>query len=139
MVGRFLKPEARVDILLKLRELKVVPTAMIDISDGLSSELLHICNQSKCGVVVYQDQIPISEQTAKAALEFNMEPLIPAFNGGEDYELLFTVPLSEHDKVKSIPGVSIIGNITKHKGTAIMMTSEGNAITLQAQGWQAYG
>lgn len=139
MVGRFLKPEARVDILLKLRELEIIPTSMIDISDGLSSEILHICKQSDCGIVVYQDQIPVSEDVGRAAMEFNMEPLIPAFNGGEDYELLFTVPLSAHDKVKSITGVSIIGNITKHKGKAIMMTKEGNAVTLQAQGWQAYG
>ncbi|MDA3822729.1 MAG: thiamine-phosphate kinase [Bacteroidales bacterium] len=138
MVGRFLKPDCRVDVLLKLRELEVLPTSMIDISDGLSSELLHICKQSECGVVVYQDQLPISSEVEETAIEFQMEPLIPVFNGGEDYELLFTVPLSDHDKVKSIPGVSIIGNITEHKGTAIMMTPEGNAITLQAQGWQAY-
>jgi thiamine-monophosphate kinase len=78
-------------------------------------------------------------ETSLAAAEFQLEALIPALNGGEDYELLFTVPLSAHDKVKSIPGVSIIGNITEHKGTAIMMTEEGNAITLQAQGWQGFG
>lgn len=138
LVGRFLKPDVRVDILLQLRELEILPTSMIDISDGLSSELLHICKHSDCGVVVYQDQIPISEETARAALEFQLEPLIPAFNGGEDYELLFTVPLWAHDKVRGIPGVSVIGNITEHKGTAIMMTTEGNAVSLQAQGWQAY-
>jgi thiamine-monophosphate kinase len=138
MVGRFLKPDCKIDVLLKLRELEILPTSMIDISDGLSSELLHICKQSECGVVVYEDQIPISEEVRETVREFEMEPLIPAFNGGEDYELLFTVPLSDHDKVKGIPGVSIIGNITEHKGTAIMMTPEGNAVTLQAQGWQAY-
>ncbi len=138
IVGRFLKPDARVEILLKLRELNIIPTSMIDISDGLSSELLHICKQSAVGVVIYQEKLPISMEVNLAAAEFHLEPLIPALNGGEDYELLFTVPLAEHDKVKSIPGVSIIGNVTEHKGVAIMMTEEGNAITLQAQGWQAY-
>jgi thiamine-monophosphate kinase len=138
IVGRFLKPDVRVETLLKLRELDVQPTAMIDISDGLSSELFHICKQSDCGVVIYQDQLPISMEVGLTAAEFQLEPLIPALNGGEDYELLFTIPLSAHDKVKSIPGVSIIGNITEHKGTAIMMTPEGNAVTLKAQGWQAY-
>jgi len=138
LVGRFLKPEARVDVLLKMRELGVLPTSMIDISDGLSSELLHICKQSDCGVVVYQDRIPVDNETGEAAVEFALEPLIPALNGGEDYELLFTVPLSAHDQVTSIPGVRVIGNITEHKGTAIMMTPEGNAVGLQAQGWEAY-
>ncbi|MEX0986071.1 MAG: thiamine-phosphate kinase [Bacteroidales bacterium] len=137
IVGRFLKPDVRVETLLKLRELGVIPTSMIDISDGLSSELLHICKQSGCGVVIYQDKLPISMEVNLAAAEFRLEPLIPALNGGEDYEMLFTIPLSAHDKVQSIPGVSIIGNITEHKGTAIMMTEDGNAITLQAQGWQA--
>jgi thiamine-monophosphate kinase len=138
VVGRFLKPEVRVETLLKLRELEVLPTSMIDISDGLSSELLHICKESDCGVVIYQDKLPISMEVQLAAAEFHLEPLIPVLNGGEDYELLFTIPLSAHDKVKSIPGISIIGNITEHKGTAIMMTEQGQAITLQAQGWQAY-
>ena len=138
IVGRFLKPEVRVEMLLRLRELDVQPTAMIDISDGLSSELLHLCKQSDCGVVIYQDQLPISMEVELAAAEFQLEPMIPALNGGEDYELLFTIPLSAHDKIKTIPGVSIIGNMTEHKGKAIMMTHEGNAVTLSAQGWQAY-
>lgn len=138
VVGRFLKPDVRVETLLKLRELEVLPTAMIDISDGLSSELMHICKESDCGVVIYQDKLPISMEVQLAAAEFRLEPLIPVLNGGEDYELLFTIPLSAHDRVKSIKGISIIGNITEHKGTAIMMTEEGQAITLQAQGWQAY-
>lgn len=138
IVGRFLKPEVRVEALLKLKEVDVQPTSMIDISDGLSSELLHICRQSDCGVVIYQDQLPVSMEVQLAADEFQLEPLIPALNGGEDYELLFTIPLSAHDRVKTIPGISIIGNITEHKGTAIMMTPEGNGIKLKAQGWQAY-
>ncbi len=139
VVGRFLKPDIRVETLLKLRELDIRPTSMIDISDGLSSELLHICKQSDCGVVIYQDKLPVTMEVNLAAAEFQIEPLIPALNGGEDYEILFTIPLSAHDKVKSIPGVSIIGNITEHKGKAIMMTGDGSAISLQAQGWQAYG
>lgn len=138
IVGRFLRPEIPVEVLLKLRELQVFPTSMIDISDGLSSELLHICRQSDCGVAIYQEKIPITEQVAKAAAEFQLEPLIPALNGGEDYEMLFTVPLADHDKVASIPGVSIIGNITEHKGTAILVTNDGSGIALQAQGWQAF-
>ena len=135
IVGRYLKPEARVDVLLKLRENGVHPTAMIDISDGLASELLHICKASGCGVVIYQDRLPISDQVLTTANEFNMEPTIPALSGGEDYELLFTVPLSAHDKVKSIPGVTVIGNITEHKGKAIMMTAQDHAVELKAQGW----
>lgn len=138
IVGRFLKPEPRVDVLLALREKGIVPTSMIDISDGLSSELLHICKQSDCGCVIYHDKIPISEETGTVAEEFHMEPIIAALNGGEDYELLFTVPLSAHDRVKEIEGVSIIGNITDHKGAAIMMLEEGNAVPLQAQGWNSY-
>lgn len=138
VVGRFLKPDPRVDVLLALREKEVLPHAMIDISDGLSSELLHICKQSDCGCVIYHDKIPISEETGRVAEEFQMEPVVAALNGGEDYELLFTVPLSAYDKVNEIPDVHIIGNITEHKGKAIMMLEEGNAVELMAQGWNAY-
>ena len=138
IVGRFLRPDVPLKVLTKLRELGIIPTSMIDVSDGLSSELLHICRQSDCGVVIYQDKIPVTTDVANVSAEFEMEPLIPALNGGEDYEMLFTVPLSDHDKVAGIEGVSIIGNITEHKGTAILMTNEGNGIALQAQGWQAF-
>jgi len=133
-----LRPDVPLKVLTKLRELGIIPTSMIDVSDGLSSELLHICRQSDCGVVIYQDKIPVTTDVANVSAEFEMEPLIPALNGGEDYEMLFTVPLSDHDKVAGIEGVSIIGNITEHKGTAILMTNEGNGIALQAQGWQAF-
>lgn len=138
VVGRFLKPEARVDVLLQLREKGILPTSMIDISDGLSSEILHICKESDCGCAIYHDRLPVSAETTETAKEFELDPLIPALNGGEDYELLFTVPLSAHDMIKEIPGVRIIGNITDQKGKAIMMTHDGNAVTLRAQGWQAY-
>jgi len=135
ILERFLKPEPRVDVLLELKEAGIKPGAMIDISDGLSSELLHICKASECGCQVYDERIPISEETAAAAREFQMEPMVAALHGGEDYELLFTVPLADHDKVEAIQGVSIIGNITDKKGSALLVGNDGNAIPLQAQGW----
>lgn len=135
ILERFLKPEPRVDVLLELKEAGIKPGAMIDISDGLSSELLHICKASGCGCQVYDERIPISEETAAAAREFQMEPMVAALHGGEDYELLFTVPLADHDKVAAIQGVSIIGNITDKKGSALLVGNDGNAIPLQAQGW----
>jgi len=135
ILERFLKPEPRVDVLLELKEAGISPGAMIDISDGLSSELLHICKQSECGCQVYDDRIPVAEETAEAAREFQMEPLVAALHGGEDYELLFTVPLSDHDKVAAIQGISIIGNITDKKGSALLVGQDGSGIPLQAQGW----
>jgi thiamine-monophosphate kinase len=124
-----------VDVLLELKEAGIKPGAMIDISDGLSSELLHICKASECGCQVYDERIPISEETTAVAQEFQMEPMVAALHGGEDYELLFTVPLADHDKVAAIQGVSIIGNITDKKGSALLVGNDGNAIPLQAQGW----
>jgi len=138
VLERFLKPEPRVDVLLALKEAGVTPSAMIDISDGLSSELLHICKSSDCGVQVYEERIPVADETAKAAGEFQLEPLVAALHGGEDYELLFTVPLSDFEKVSAISGVSIIGNITDKKGEAFLVGNDGSAIPLQAQGWNAY-
>jgi len=138
VLERFLKPEPRVDVLLALKEIGVKPTAMIDISDGLSSELLHICKASQCGCQVYDDRIPLADETVGAAGEFRMEPLVAALHGGEDYELLFTVPLSDFEKVSSIAGVSVIGNITDKKGRALLVGNDGTAIPLQAQGWNAY-
>ncbi len=135
ILERFLKPEPRVDVLLELKEAGIRPGAMIDISDGLSSELLHICKASECGCQIYDERIPVAEETAGAAREFQMEPLVAALHGGEDYELLFTVPLSDHDKVLAVQGVSIIGNITDKKGTALLVGEDGNGIPLQAQGW----
>jgi len=135
ILERFLKPEPRVDVLLELKEARIKPGAMIDISDGLSSELLHICKQSGCGCQVYDDRIPVAEETAEAAREFQMEPLVAALHGGEDYELLFTVPLSDHDAVSAIQGISIIGNITDKKGSALLVSQDGSGIPLQAQGW----
>ena len=132
------KPEPRVDVLLELKEAGITPGAMIDISDGLSSELLHICKASECGCQIYDDRIPLADETIKAAEEFQLEPLVAALHGGEDYELLFTVPISDYDKVKSISGVNVIGNITDRKGKALLVSGDGNAIPLQAQGWTAF-
>lgn len=137
ILERFLKPEARKGVVEKLREISIVPTSMIDVSDGLSSELLHICKNSKVGCRIYTDKIPIDQQTAKLAEEMGIDPLIAALNGGEDYELLFTVPLSQHDTILGIEGLSIIGHITSESSGAFMVTPEGNEITLTAQGWNA--
>ena len=139
VLERFLKPEARVDVLLALKESGIVPGAMIDVSDGLSSDLLHICKASRCGCQIYDDRIPVAEETRKVAEEFNMEPLVAALHGGEDYELLFTVPLSDFDKVSAIPGVHILGNMTEEKEGARLVTGDGRAIVIQAQGWNAFG
>ncbi len=137
ILERYLKPEPRVDVLLALKEAGIKPGAMIDISDGLSSELLHICKASGCGCQVYDERIPVANETKEAAAEFQMEPMVAALHGGEDYELLFTVPLSDHDKVSAIEGVSVIGSITDKKGSALLVGNDGNAIQLQAQGWSA--
>jgi len=138
LLERFLKPEPRVDVLLDLKEAGVKPSSMIDISDGLSSELLHICKSSNCGLQVYNERIPIADETIKAAAEFQMEPLVAALHGGEDYELLFTIPLSDYDKVSAIQAVTVIGNISDKKGVALLVDDDGNGIPLQAQGWNAY-
>ncbi|MFO7670206.1 MAG: thiamine-phosphate kinase [Bacteroidales bacterium] len=138
VLERFLKPEPRVDVLLAMKEAGIIPGAMIDISDGLSSELLHLCKASGIGCQVYDDRIPVAKETREVAGEFRMEPLVAALHGGEDYELLFTVPLSDFDKVSAIEGVSVIGNMTGKGGKALLVGKDGNAILLQAQGWNAY-
>ena len=135
LVERQLKPEARRDIVRKLAEKGIVPTAMIDISDGLSSELMHICKQSDCGCRIYEDRIPIDYQTAVMAEELNMNLVTAALNGGEDYELLFTVPLADHDKVKDMVGVKVIGYITRPELGCAMVTRDGGEFPLRAQGW----
>ena len=110
---------------------------MMDISDGLSSELLHICTQSNTGCRIYEDRIPIDYQTAVMAEEFNMNLITAALNGGEDYELLFTVPLGKHDEIAAIPGVRVIGHITDPSLGCYMITRDGAEIKLQAQGWNS--
>lgn len=135
LLERQLKPEARGDIIKKLAELNIKPTSMMDISDGLSSELMHICSQSNVGCRVYEEQIPIDYQTAVMAEEFNMNLTTCAMNGGEDYELLFTVPIAEHEKVASIEGIKLIGHITKPEFGCALITRDGQEFELKAQGW----
>ncbi len=135
LVERQLKPEARKDIIAELAKADILPTAMMDVSDGLSSELLHICTASGTGCRVYEDRIPIDYQTAIMAEELNMNLVTAAMNGGEDYELLFTVPLHCHDKVKAIPGIKVIGHITDKSLGCAMITRDGNEMEISAQGW----
>ncbi len=135
LLERQLKPEARKDIIEKLAEANIVPTSMMDVSDGLSSELMHICKQSHTGCRVYEEQIPIDYQTAVTAEEFNMNLTTCAMNGGEDYELLFTVPLADHEKVANMEGVKLIGHITKPELGCLLVTRDGQEFELKAQGW----
>lgn len=138
ILERQLKPEARKDIISELRKLDVTPTAMMDVSDGLSSELLHICKQSHCGCRVYEERIPIDYQTAVMADELNMNLVTAALNGGEDYELLFTVPLSKHEQISQMSGIRIIGHITKEELGCCLITRDDTEVGLQAQGWNAF-
>lgn len=137
ILERFLKPEARKQLFDMLEEAGIVPTAMIDISDGLSSELMHICKNSKVGCRVYIEKIPIDQVTHKMAAELNIDPVLAALNGGEDYELLFTVPISLHEKISSMDGIRIIGHITEDKLGAKLVTPQGAEVQLTAQGWNA--
>lgn len=135
LVERQLKPEARKDIVADFARLGIKPTSMMDVSDGLSSELIHICTQSNMGCRIYEEHIPIDYQTAVMSEEIGMNLVTAALNGGEDYELLFTVPLTDHDKVKDMKGIKIIGYITKPELGYAMITRDGNEIQLKAQGW----
>lgn len=135
LLERQLKPEARRDIIEALAAAGIRPTAMMDISDGLSSELLHICSQSGVGCRVYEEHIPLDYQTAVMAEELNMNVTTCALNGGEDYELLFTVPISDHEKVSQIKGVKLIGHITKAEFGQVLVCRDGNEFELKAQGW----
>ena len=135
ILERQLKPEARRDIIERLREANVTPTAMMDISDGLSSELMHICKQSKVGCRIYEDKIPVDYQTAVMAEELNMNVITCALNGGEDYELLFTVPIADHEKVASMKDVRLVGHIVKEELGAALITRDGVEMELKAQGW----
>lgn len=135
LLERQMKPEARRDIIQALKKAGVRPTSMIDISDGLSSELLHICTQSKCGCRVYEERIPIDYQTAVMCEEMNMNLTTAAMNGGEDYELLFTVPITDHDKIEQMEGVKMIGHITKQELGCSLITRDGAEFELKAQGW----
>ena len=135
LLERQLKPEARKDIIEKLAQEGILATSMMDISDGLSSELMHICTQSNTGCRIYEERLPIDYQTAVMAEELNMNVSTCALNGGEDYELLFTVPLTCHDKVSAIKGVKVIGHITKPELGCGLITRDGQEFELKAQGW----
>ena len=135
LLERQLKPEARRDIIEALAKENIKPTAMMDISDGLSSELMHICSQSNVGCRIYEERIPIDYQTAVMAEELNLNVTTCALNGGEDYELLFTVPLTEHEKVAAIKGIKVIGHITKAELGLGLITRDGQEFELKAQGW----
>ena len=135
LIERLLKPEARRDIIQRLHEAGIRPTSMMDISDGLSSEAMHICKQSHTGCRIYEERIPIDYQTAVTAEEFNMNVYTAALNGGEDYELLFTVPLTDHEKVEQLDDIKVIGHITRPELGAKLITRDGNEFDLKAQGW----
>ncbi len=138
LVGKLLKPEARTDIIHELNELGVVPTSMIDISDGLASELMHLCTQSGVGAVVFEDKLPIEDQTMLAATEFSISPITAALNGGEDYQLLFTVKQADFEKIKNLSDVLPIGYMTANKEVELALTSGGTA-QIKAQGWNHLG
>ena len=138
ILERQLKPEPRRDVIDELRQLGVRPTSMIDVSDGLSSELLHICKASNVGCRIYEDRIPIDYQTALMAEEFNMNLVTAAMNGGEDYELLFTVKLTDHEKVAQMKTAKLIGRITKPELGACLVTRDNAELEIRAQGWTAF-
>lgn len=135
ILERQLKPEARKDIIHFLAEHEIVPTAMIDVSDGLSSDIIHICKQSNTGCRIFEERLPIDYQTATMAETFNMNVTTVALNGGEDYELLFTVPLSLHEKVSTLQGIHLVGHITKPEEGYYLVTRDGQEMKLKAQGW----
>lgn len=138
IIERQLKPEARKDILGYLKELNVKPTSMIDVSDGLASEILHICKSSNVGCHVYDEKIPIDAKTSMTAIDFNLDPGTCALNGGEDYELLFTIDQKDFDKVKSNPNMTIIGHITNANEGRYFIDKNGSALELKAQGWNHF-
>lgn len=135
LLQRYLKPRARYDMVESLRKEGIVPTSMIDITDGLASEVLQICKASKCGARIYLERMPLAKQTTALAEEMNMDPVVAALNGGEDYELLFTVPLDKREQIIALGCIDIIGHITAESTGAYLVTPDGNDIALQAQGF----
>ena len=138
VIGRMLKPEARRDIIAFLGQEQIVPTAMIDISDGLSSDLLHICDQSRLGCVLYEEKIPIAGEMRRAAFKFEIDPTACALSGGEDYELLFTIPQSDYQKLVLNEQISVIGYMTEEAEGARIITKGGSTHAITAQGWNAF-
>lgn len=139
VIGRFLKPEARKDIIEFFDQNKIVPTAMMDLSDGLSSDILHICTQSNLGCRIHEDKIPIADETRNAAFKFSLDPTMCALNGGEDYELLFTVKPEDYEKIITNDQISIVGYMTDADEKCKLITKGGNTVDIIAQGWNAFG
>lgn len=138
VIGKILKPEARLDVVEWLQENKITPTAMMDISDGLSSDILHICRQSNVGCIIYDEKLPIHSQTKEMAMEFGLSGTSCALNGGEDYELLFTIAQADYEKIVLSEKISVIGYITKLEEGTHLLTQQGNKHKLVAQGWRAF-
>lgn len=138
ILERQLKPEARIDIVELFKSLKIKPTSMIDVSDGLASELIHICTQSGLGCDLYEDKIPLDPQTFDRAREFNLDPTVCALSGGEDYELLFTVPMTDFEKIKNLPDFTIIGHMTAKESGINLIAKAGTSHPITAQGWNAF-
>ncbi|GAB4125279.1 MAG: thiamine-phosphate kinase [Raineya sp.] len=139
VVRRQLRPEARMDIIHELKDADVLPTAMIDISDGLASEIYHICTQSGLGAVIYEDKLPIAQETYDTAInDLNISPITCALNGGEDYELLFSIKQEDYEKIKNHPDISTIGYLTEAEKNINLVLRAGNIVPIQAQGWQHF-
>ncbi len=138
IVGRLLKPEARKDIIEFFEKNEIIPTAMMDVSDGLSSEVLHLCKQSNLGCIIYEEKFPISDESRKAAYKFGLDPTVCALNGGEDYELIFTLKQEDHDKITLNEEISVIGYMTDIEAGSKLLTKGGNEHPITAQGWNAF-
>ena len=137
VIGRMLKPEARKDIIEFFEQNNILPTSMMDISDGLSSEMLHICTQSNLGCKLYEEKLPIAEDTRTAAFKFGLDPTVCALNGGEDYELLFTVKQDDYDKISANESISVVGYMTDSEEGRKFFSKGGNSFDITAQGWNA--
>ena len=138
LLQRQLKPEARLDVVQYLKDLKIHPTAMIDVSDGLSSDLMHVAKQSMLGCDIYESKIPMAPDTIRVAADFGLDPLTCALNGGEDYELLFTIAQSDYEKIKGSPHFTVIGHMTEEITGCRLITKGNETVALKAQGWQAF-
>ena len=138
ILERQLKPEPRMDVIELFKKMQLQPTSMIDVSDGLASEIIHLCTQSEVGCELYEDKIPIDPQTFERAREFSLDPTVCALSGGEDYELLFTIPMSDYDKVKGSPDISIIGHMTAKTAGINLIAKSGSSHPITAQGWNAF-
>ncbi len=138
VLQRQLRPEARLDIIHELRDLGLTPTSMIDISDGLASEILHICTASGTGARIFSENLPAANPMLEVANEFNLDPITCMLNGGEDYELLFTLPLADHAKIKNHPDITILGHITEKSDGVNLITKAGQPVPITAQGFQHF-